>query len=246
MTKILVYHKVSEGREFGLSCVRPSVFVDHMSFLHDRGFRAVPVSELDTSVAAGRTMSLMFDDAYEDVYHHAATVLDNLGFVATVGVITGFVGGLNAWDTSIGTSFRHMTWEHIRTLVKMGWEVASHTCSHRSLVRLSAEQASLEIRHSKDVLEDHLGIRIRHFVYPYGRSNPAIADMVAVAGYESASGFFGHGRFDMPRRAVYYGDSADTVYAKVCKNNANDFMARVVNACSYLATARQYLGRRNV
>lgn len=64
--------------------------------------------------------------------------------------------------------------------------IGSHTCSHARMTKLSEPAAQTELRQSKALLEDIIGNPVRHFSYPYGDYNPAVAQQVRAAGYQSA------------------------------------------------------------
>ena len=59
--------------------------------------------------------------------------------------------------------------------------------THVHLTRVSAAQARAEIFDSKKKLEDLAGQGVDHFCYPYGDHNPAVRDLVAEAGYVTAT-----------------------------------------------------------
>jgi peptidoglycan/xylan/chitin deacetylase (PgdA/CDA1 family) len=71
-------------------------------------------------------------------------------------------------------------------LVAAGWEIGSHSLSHRALDLLDAHQSRTEIRDSKLRLEDMLHTPIRGFAFPYGRFGRREIDFVAEAGYAYA------------------------------------------------------------
>ncbi|MBP0652119.1 polysaccharide deacetylase family protein, partial [Mycobacterium tuberculosis] len=47
-------------------------------------------------------------------------------------------------------------------------DIGAHTLSHANLRRLPRAAARAEMAGSADVLADWLGVRPRHFAYPYG------------------------------------------------------------------------------
>lgn len=62
-----------------------------------------------------------------------------------------------------------MTWEQAAQLAKDPLvTVGAHTCAHPSLPKLSATEARREMQEGRDQLEQRLGIRVRHFAYPFG------------------------------------------------------------------------------
>ena len=69
-----------------------------------------------------------------------------------------------------------------------GIDFGSHGATHRSLTQLDAETARGEILDSKADLEEQLGMEVLSFSFPYGRSNPAVRQLVPQAGYLAACG----------------------------------------------------------
>jgi len=67
-------------------------------------------------------VSLVFDDGLESVYQYAFPVLSQYGLPATVGIIASRVG---SGDPDF------MDVKQLRTLEKAGWEIASHSLTHK-------------------------------------------------------------------------------------------------------------------
>ena len=72
----------------------------------------------------------------------------------------------------------------------MGMVIGSHTLTHLNLPNAAPEDAVKEIKESKAVLEQKLGINIRHFSYPnsgpYDYFNERIREYVIEANYDSS------------------------------------------------------------
>jgi peptidoglycan/xylan/chitin deacetylase (PgdA/CDA1 family) len=75
----------------------------------------------------------------------------------------------------------------VRTLVRRGWEIASHTYTHPDLTKVSASELQHEVADSRDWLRKRFGGQVAFFCYPYGRTSAAIEDAVATAGYSGAT-----------------------------------------------------------
>lgn len=81
-----------------------------------------------------------------------------------------------------------VTWEQLRTMRRGGMDIGSHAASHRSLVTMSLQEATEEIRRSKAHIEQELGDRCSHFSFPFGAKrdfNEALVSDVREAGYET-------------------------------------------------------------
>jgi len=84
---------------------------------------------------------------------------------------------------------RMLKWEQIRTMQQSGISFGSHTLSHPSVSRLTLAALEEELRGSKAMLEERLGVPVSHFAYPFGK--PAdykdTEGAVARSGYRTAS-----------------------------------------------------------
>jgi peptidoglycan/xylan/chitin deacetylase (PgdA/CDA1 family) len=61
--------------------------------------------------------------------------------------------------------------EDIKSMSSQGFEIGSHTCSHRLLSRLDANEIRYEIQESQLMLADILSSPIKSFCFPYGGKN---------------------------------------------------------------------------
>jgi peptidoglycan/xylan/chitin deacetylase (PgdA/CDA1 family) len=68
-----------------------------------------------------------------------------------------------------------------------GQEIGAHSRNHVWLTRASDEVAKLEIQNSRSELEDAIGAPVVHFCYPYGDFGQREMDLVADAGYHTAT-----------------------------------------------------------
>jgi peptidoglycan/xylan/chitin deacetylase (PgdA/CDA1 family) len=190
---ILMYHRVAEGitgRERRWS-VTPVEFEDQLAFLKENHFRCVSIEEwaqagaLDRPVA-GRPVMLTFDDGYADFAEHAVPLLEKYGFRAEVFVVTGYVGGNNAWETAWPRRDQLMDWATLVDLPQATVRIGSHTHNHRMLPSLSSEDVLRELVTSRLTLEDRLGRPVSSIAYPYGPADGAVARLCGAAGYDYA------------------------------------------------------------
>ncbi len=61
-----------------------------------------------------------------------------------------------------------LSWENVKELKGNGVEIGAHTHSHPILSKLNYEEALLEIKTSKEILEDKLQEEVSSFAYPNG------------------------------------------------------------------------------
>ena len=109
--QILMYHRVGDfpGRvkaHGALYCHLPRFRAQMRLF----GWLGYTVVSLDDAVAGlrgerplpPRPLVLTFDDAYVDFLEHAAPVLLEHGYPATVYAVSGLVGARSSWDAGVG------------------------------------------------------------------------------------------------------------------------------------------------
>lgn len=139
-----------------------------------RHFDVVSLSELVDRRTQGRdisrTLVITFDDGYLDNFTNAAPILREMGLPASFFIATGFIGTDHVpfWDEKLRCRPQWMTWDHVRTLADMGFEIGAHTDTHVDLGKVDTATAKAEIECSKHKIESRLGRRIRHFAYPFG------------------------------------------------------------------------------
>ena len=80
-------------------------------------------------------------------------------------------------------ALRPLTWKMVAEMSRAGITVGSHTRSHPVLTNESPQTVREEVAGSRWVLEQVLGVPVRHFAYPGGYFNRAVVSAVADAGY---------------------------------------------------------------
>ena len=160
-SRILTYHSVGE-RDHEMN-VSAAAFGEQMQWLSENA----EVCSLAEAAKGAGGVAITFDDGYRDNLKVAAPVLAGFGLRATVFIVAGRVGMRLAHDRDIETGAL-MTWEEVRELESMGWEIGAHTLTHQRLAELSAAEQSLEIGACTRLLEQNLGHAIEAFAYPYG------------------------------------------------------------------------------
>jgi peptidoglycan/xylan/chitin deacetylase (PgdA/CDA1 family) len=169
----------------------PEEFVRQMAFLGRAGYRTVPLARVLTgpggAVGFRRSVVLTFDDGTLDSWEQARPVLDRHGFTATLFIVSGHVGGRSTWDRDVGEPSRPlMSWNQIRELQEAGFEIGSHTHTHRPLGRLSDAEARSELELSFRTLEQQLGTVPRFLAYPRGSFTERHKRLARETGYSGA------------------------------------------------------------
>ncbi len=181
---ILMYHRVDRLTPGLPSLTRaltvtPDDFAAQVRWLRRSGYRAITTEQLFAAMYEGgdlpdKPILLTFDDGYVDVLRYAAPVLRKARMPAVAYVITNRIEGSD-------TSF--MRWRHLKRLQKAGFEIGSHTVSHRDLTALPGAELARELRASKRTLERGLGRPVNTIAYPAGRFDARVEEAARAAGY---------------------------------------------------------------
>ncbi len=111
-----------------------------------------------------KVVVLTFGDGYRDFYTDAMEVLTQCGFTATV--ISGH--GSDSADSSVRIAGAdYLTWREVRLLHEAGIQFGSHTVTHPDLRSCNPDQIEYELGHSKEVIEQNLGVPVDSFSYPF-------------------------------------------------------------------------------
>jgi peptidoglycan/xylan/chitin deacetylase (PgdA/CDA1 family) len=214
---VLLFHRVTDDiPEDGLT-VSTQRFGKICRMLR-KSFRVVPVAEVVRIVRSGqtvpaRTVAITFDDCYRDNLD-AARVLAEHGLPASFFIPSAFVGTDHVfpWDRDL-PRMPNLSWDDVHEMVRLGFDIGSHTVTHADLGAVSLEQARREAVESKRVLEHRLQKPVRWLAHPFGQRTNLRHDVVPLlqeAGYEAC--FSGYGGFIypgcpdfvLPREAVPY------------------------------------------
>ena len=191
---ILCHHGVSASwpTEFAID---PSRLESQLRFLLRRGYRPLTLGAALAPPRTGKALVVTFDDAYRSVLNRGFPVLAKLGVPATVFVPTAYAGsqepmawsGMESW---LGTPFEPelecMSWDELRGLRDAGWEIGSHSRTHRDLATLPDAELEAELRGSREECEAEIGRSCRALAYPFSSFDARVKQAAAAAGYESA------------------------------------------------------------
>ncbi|WP_250007723.1 polysaccharide deacetylase family protein [Actinoplanes sp. M2I2] len=126
----------------------------------------------------GPVFCLSFDDGHASWRDVVVPLLRELGVPAMFFLTTGLVGRPG-----------NLTWDDCRAIAAAGFDVGSHTVTHRRLADQDDGDAARELIDSKREIEDELGREVRDFAAPYG--HPAVdygerdLEIARSAGYRS-------------------------------------------------------------
>jgi peptidoglycan/xylan/chitin deacetylase (PgdA/CDA1 family) len=211
---ILTYHSLDESGS--VTSVRPRFFHEHMRSLARRGFVGISLSELldgwdDIAPLPARPVVLTFDDGFANLLEHAAPVLSELGFRATIFVVSGHCGQTNDWPNQASDIPRLplLSWSELTQMATAGFEMGAHSITHRPLTEITQTEAEREIVESKETIEGRLGRPVNTFAYPFGVFSRANYEVVrahfrAACSVELGKARHESDRHQLPRLDVYY------------------------------------------
>ncbi|MGH8046416.1 MAG: polysaccharide deacetylase family protein, partial [Chthoniobacterales bacterium] len=194
---VFCYHRFepNPGKD-GLG-IKPTEFEAQMQALKDNGIAVISMEDFLAWRRGGKNIPaksavISIDDGYISGYSIAWPILKKFGYPFTMYIYTDYVKG---GRLSGGAS---MTWDQLAEMRDAGVDIASHTVSHSNLRSPAgrskeAYQAWLEteLKGSKDLLEQKLGIKIKTLAYPYGNQNELVREVAMKAGYEAAFTVYG-------------------------------------------------------
>ena len=173
VSTIVAFHRVNDDMpQDGLTC-SAAKFEDFCRYFRSR-FRVVGLRDQINGSRLGKdmggTLSITFDDGYLDNFQIAAPILQKYRLPATFFVTTGFVGTsiVAPWDAALSMAPRWMSWEDVRGLASLGFEIGNHSDTHLNLAASSAEDILRDLSAAREKLEREVGVAARLFAYPFG------------------------------------------------------------------------------
>ena len=177
MKAIITFHSI-DNRGTVLS-FPPETFAGLVSDLICRGVTICTLDQL-LNPEVDNAVAITFDDGMRSVYENALPILRDAKVPAHLYLTTAFVGGKNDWPTQpvSAPAFDMMTWTEIEACVAAGMRIEGHTASHPNLCQLNESQIADECETADHSIGQKIGVRPRHFAYPYGAYNGKVIDVV--------------------------------------------------------------------
>jgi len=167
--RVLCYHDITPTPLSKYSRT-PEQLRRDFQVLRDHGFEVIGLEEAikagqKKNPLTGRFVVLTFDDATRGQYRYARPLLKRFGYPASFFVPTAMVESgrpVSRGQTGV------MTWPDLRTLVREGFQIASHGHTHRDLSRLSASRLRGEVQKSFALLKKRLNVETADLCLPFG------------------------------------------------------------------------------
>lgn len=187
---ILIYHAIGNG-PCGIS---EDIFRKQIQWLKAY-CEIVPLTQLLTDNCKKNKIqvSLTFDDGYACLYDTVLPILQAEDAVATIYINTGWIGGCKKTRKISNPDLGHypgekfLTWDEVKALDQIGWEIGSHGVEHTDLTKESIEIITQELINSKNTIEDKLNKPCEHFAYTYGKHSKIVRKAVLQSKYRYAA-----------------------------------------------------------
>lgn len=178
MKKVLIlnYHQISlNTSDDALYTLSPLTFKHHLDLIQEL---RIPFRNVEDFMAGHSpeeyAVMLSFDDGYKSDLTEVMPLLEAYQFPAIFFPITDRIGEPD-----------RLSWEELNIISGKGFEIGSHSASHRILTDLALPEIKKELKDSKDLIEQNIGKRVKHFALPYGRYNTSVIETAKELGYES-------------------------------------------------------------
>ena len=233
-TVVLCYHSICKSRA-DLS-IDPQVLRRQVIELKDAGYEFLNFGDLvhrimKSGMPTNDVACITFDDGYEDNLTQAAPILSELGVPATFFITSGLMSGdavvLEHFHSLTKYPTTYLSPRQVAEMSEAGFEIGAHTHSHPNMARLSAEKTRDEVTHSKNMLEDVIGKRVRTFAYPFGKRSihyrPQTISVLRESGFDGAAAVAFRSvtsrssirMFEIPRFFVMRAESAESFRQKM-------------------------------
>lgn len=170
---VACFHRIADATTSDELCYPTRAFDRLCRYWHDH-FDIISIGRLLEALQRGEpasapTVAITFDDGYADNAEVAAPILQRWQAPAMFFVATAYIGTRHrfAWDSD-GTPPRLMRWEQVRALRAGGFDIGSHTATHRRISQLAPASLRRELEASRARLTAELGAPPLDFAYPFG------------------------------------------------------------------------------
>jgi peptidoglycan/xylan/chitin deacetylase (PgdA/CDA1 family) len=185
---ILVYHHIVRRRRGpSLLYVSPAQFADELAYLQRSHYTPVTLQRVYDAwygrrYLPSRPIVISFDDGYTDQIRNAGRLLRRYRWPAELDLIFDMLYlDSHAPDNRV-------TSKMVRRLLTQGWELSSHSVSHRDLTALSTRDLRHELEYSRKRLKQIFRVPVDFFCYPGGIYDRRVERATRRAGYLAATG----------------------------------------------------------
>lgn len=174
---ILTYHAIEAAAD--PLATDPSWFAETLHYLTEAGWTCLDLdawlSDPAAAVPPSRAFALTFDDGLKSIAA-ALPALRRFDCTATAFLVADRMGADTRWPSQPDWVPRRtiLDWSEAAELARNGVRIGSHTRTHPNLKRCRPAHLDDELRGSREVIEDRLGVGCRLLAYPYGVNDPQV------------------------------------------------------------------------
>jgi peptidoglycan/xylan/chitin deacetylase (PgdA/CDA1 family) len=190
--RALTYHRFGDIPRDPF-CVSVRDFDRQMSYIakHDL---AVSLQDVEAFIAGKKrippgSLLITIDDGFRSTCLDALPVLEHYAIPAVAFICPGLIDDSSATSQGNCPPEPYISWDEVQLLQERGITIGSHSMTHRSIARISSEQAHQEAALSRQALQQRIGEPVSTFAYPFGTRadfNSSTANLVRDAGYTCA------------------------------------------------------------
>ncbi len=173
LVRVLTYHRFGDINRDPF-CVGMKDFQAQMDWIARQNL-AVSLTDIESFLAGKKDLPrnavlITIDDGFRSVYLNALPILKEYSIPAVAFITTSTIDGGNAhsYTQNSETTEPYLTWKEVEALAEAGIDIGSHAMTHRSLGKISLDEASQEAVMSRESIEKNLGINVTAFAYPFG------------------------------------------------------------------------------
>lgn len=112
-------------------------------------------------------VTLTFDDAFTSFYENAFPLFKKYDMTGTIYLVS------QDFDQP-----GIMTSSQLHEIQSYGFEIGSHSVTHPHLPVLSSDEVDAELRNSRDIISQYMGVPIESFASPYGEYNDQVLEQI--------------------------------------------------------------------
>jgi len=251
---VLMYHRIGtvENPWEAKYCITPDRFSQHLHVLASNGYHACSAEDLVAWIRGEKSLRegavvITFDDGYAGVHEYGLPVLKELGWPATMFLVSDLIDGQDEWcraSNPAGRTYPLLSVGQIREMAEYGFGFHSHSRRHARLPEQGDAELDDELAGSKKELETLLAQPVPYLAYPYGLHDERVLARARVAGYQA--GFSVQPGFNRPgmdllriRRLDVFGTDTAAMLLRKVRLGSNE--GNLISELRYYA--RQMLSR---
>ncbi len=181
---VIMYHDITDKKQVFFD-VTPQDFEAALKSIQQQGLTPISVDQLLTHLRTGlplpeKPILLTFDDGYVGHYNFVYPLLKKYQYPGMFSIYT------DKLDKRLGRP--GVTWEQLKEMAADPLiTISAHSVTHpKDVSQLPDDKLRYEIRQSKKVLEERLGVEIHVFTYPEGNYDGRVIKEIEAAGYWGA------------------------------------------------------------